>query len=67
MRTLLLELRPSELTDAKLGDLIRQLAAVIANRTGLTIFTSTWKRKIRYRPMSRLFCIASSRKRSIIW
>jgi signal transduction histidine kinase len=35
MRSLLLELRPSELTDAKLGDLIRQLAAVIANRTGL--------------------------------
>lgn len=38
MRSLLLELRPSELTDAKLGELIRQLAAVIANRTGL-IFT----------------------------
>ncbi|MHB8629878.1 MAG: GAF domain-containing sensor histidine kinase [Aggregatilineales bacterium] len=36
MRSLLLELRPSELTDAKLGDLIQQLAAVIANRTGLT-------------------------------
>ena len=35
MRSLLLELRPSELTDAKLGDLIRQLAAVISNRTGL--------------------------------
>ena len=35
MRSLLLELRPSEVTDAKLGDLIRQLAAVIANRTGL--------------------------------
>ncbi len=36
MRSLLLELRPSELADAKLGDLIRQLTAVIANRTGLT-------------------------------
>src|SRR5579859_4900562 len=35
MRSLLLELRPSEVTDAKLGELIRQLAAVIANRTGL--------------------------------
>jgi signal transduction histidine kinase len=35
MRSLLLELRPSELTDAKLGDLIRQLAAVIGNRSGL--------------------------------
>ncbi len=40
MRSLLLELRPSELTDAKLGDLIHQLAAVIANRTGL-IFSVT--------------------------
>src|SRR5512141_928735 len=37
MRTLLLELRPSELTDAKLGDLIRQLAAITASRTGLDI------------------------------
>lgn len=35
MRSLLLELRPSELADAKLGDLIRQLAAIIASRTGL--------------------------------
>jgi len=35
MRSLLLELRPSELTDAKLGDLIHQLAAIIASRTGL--------------------------------
>jgi signal transduction histidine kinase len=40
MRSLLLELRPSELIDAKLGDLIRQLAAVIANRTGL-VFSVT--------------------------
>jgi signal transduction histidine kinase len=40
MSSLLLELRPSELTDARLGDLIRQLAAVIANRTGL-IFSVT--------------------------
>lgn len=36
MRSLLLELRPSELTDAKLGTLIRQLTAVIANHTGLS-------------------------------
>jgi signal transduction histidine kinase len=35
MRSLLLELRPSELNDAKLGDLIRQLAAIISSRTGL--------------------------------
>lgn len=37
MRLLLLELHPSSLTDAKLGDLIRQAAAIIANRTGLEI------------------------------
>jgi signal transduction histidine kinase len=35
MRSLLLELRPSELTDARLGDLIRQLTAVVADRSGL--------------------------------
>jgi signal transduction histidine kinase len=40
MRSLLLELRPSELTDAKLGDLIRQVADVIAARTGL-VFSIT--------------------------
>src|SRR6185369_1643825 len=37
MRALLLELRPSALTNEKLGDLIRQVAAIIANRTGLDI------------------------------
>src|SRR5258708_14527840 len=35
MRSLLLELRPSALTDAKLGDLIRQLVEIMTNRTGL--------------------------------
>lgn len=35
MRSLLLELRPSELIDAKLGDLIHQLGAIVASRTGL--------------------------------
>lgn len=35
MRSLFLELRPSALTDAKLGDLIRQLVEIMANRTGL--------------------------------
>ena len=35
MRSLLLELRPSEVTEAKLGDLIRQLATVTAKRSGL--------------------------------
>jgi signal transduction histidine kinase len=37
MRSLLLELHPSSLTDAKLGDLIRQAAEIITNRTGLSI------------------------------
>jgi signal transduction histidine kinase len=37
MRSLLLELHPSSLTDAKLGDLIRQAATIITNRTGLSI------------------------------
>ncbi len=37
MRSLLLELRPSELTAGKPGDLIRQLATVTANRSGLTV------------------------------
>ncbi len=37
MRALLLELRPSSLADEKLGDLIRQAAAIITNRTGLPI------------------------------
>lgn len=40
MRALLLELRPTSLTDAKLGDLIRQVATIIANRAGLTL--SLW-------------------------
>ena len=35
MRSLLLELRPSEVTEAKLGDLIRQLTTVTAKRSGL--------------------------------
>lgn len=37
MRSLLLELHPSSLTDAKLGDLIRQIAEIITNRTQLNI------------------------------
>ncbi len=37
MRALLLELRPSALTDEKLGDLIRQVAGIIANRAGLKV------------------------------
>ena len=37
MRSLLLELHPSFLADAKFGDLIRQAVEVIANRTGLRI------------------------------
>jgi signal transduction histidine kinase len=37
MRALLLELRPSALTDDKLGNLIRHVAGVIANRAGLTV------------------------------
>jgi signal transduction histidine kinase len=37
MRSLLLELHPSSLTEAKLGDLIRHIAETIANRTGLDI------------------------------
>lgn len=37
MRSLLLELHPATLTDEKLGDLIRQAAGIIANRTGLDI------------------------------
>ena len=35
MRSLLLELRPATLMDKKLGDLIQQLADIIAMRTGL--------------------------------
>jgi signal transduction histidine kinase len=37
MRALLLELRPSAITDRKLGDLIRQVAGIIATRSGLNI------------------------------
>jgi signal transduction histidine kinase len=37
MRALLLELRPSALADERLGDLIRQLAMIIAKRAGLQI------------------------------
>lgn len=37
MRSLLLELHPPSLTDARLGDLIRQAAEIIANRSGLKI------------------------------
>jgi signal transduction histidine kinase len=44
MRSLFLELRPSALTDAKLGDLIRQLVEIMTNRTGL-IFSVTIKEK----------------------
>lgn len=37
MRALLLELHPSSLTDAKLGDLIHETAKIIATRTGMRI------------------------------
>ena len=37
MRSLLLELHPSSLTDEKLGNLIRHIAETISNRTGLDI------------------------------
>ena len=37
MRSLLLELHPASITDAKLGDLIQQVADIIASRTGLNI------------------------------
>lgn len=37
MRVLLLELRPSSLTEEKLGDLIRQIAGIIASRAGLKV------------------------------
>ncbi len=37
MRVLLLELRPSAITDKKLGDLIRQIAGIITHRTNLAI------------------------------
>jgi signal transduction histidine kinase len=44
MRSLFLELRPSALTNAKLGDLIRQLVEIMTNRTGL-IFSVSIKEK----------------------
>lgn len=37
MRALLLELRPSALEDEKLGDIIRQVATIIAKRAGLDV------------------------------
>ncbi|MCP4357278.1 MAG: hypothetical protein GY796_04585 [Chloroflexi bacterium] len=37
MRTLLLELRPSALTDANLGDLLKQLADTVTGRTGIPV------------------------------
>lgn len=37
MRSLLLELRPSTITDENLGDLIRQVATTISNRSDLNI------------------------------
>ena len=37
MRALLLELRPSALTDERLGDLIRQVSLIIAKRAGLQV------------------------------
>jgi signal transduction histidine kinase len=43
MRSLLLELSPSALTKGKLGDLIRQAAEVISNRTELTISVTVEK------------------------
>ena len=37
MRTLLLELRPSALVEANLGDLLRQLAESVSGRTGIPV------------------------------
>jgi signal transduction histidine kinase len=37
MRALLLELRPSALTEERLGDLIRQVAGIIGSRAGLKV------------------------------
>jgi signal transduction histidine kinase len=37
MRTLLMELRPAALTEAALGDLLRQLAEAVTGRTGLPV------------------------------
>ncbi len=37
MRALLLELRPSAIEDEKLGEIIRQVATIIANRVGLEV------------------------------
>jgi signal transduction histidine kinase len=37
MRVLLLELRPTAITDKNLGDLIRQLAIMVGNRAGLDV------------------------------
>jgi GAF domain-containing protein/HAMP domain-containing protein len=37
MRTLLLELRPAALAEARLGDLLRQLAEAVVGRTGLPV------------------------------
>jgi len=37
MRSMLMELRPASMAEAKLADLIRQLAEAVAGRTGLTI------------------------------
>jgi signal transduction histidine kinase len=37
MRALLLELRPSALSDERLGNLIRQVAGIIGNRSGLEV------------------------------
>ena len=37
MRTLLLELRPSALVEANLGDLLRRLAESVSGRTGIPV------------------------------
>ena len=44
MRTLLLELRPSTLTEASLGDLLRQLAEAAGGRTGVPVEVSVDER-----------------------
>jgi signal transduction histidine kinase len=46
MRALLLELRPSSLSDKKLGDLIRQVAGIVANRTGLKVMVLVKEQEI---------------------
>lgn len=46
MRALLLELRPSALSDERLGDLIRQVAGIIGNRAGLKVSVQVKEQEI---------------------